>query len=450
MSIVKHHVLLFKPTLLIEYSLLRVSRCWSPYILSLSSTCTSQSIKLLLSVCITMLVSIASGVIAAALASHVAAVPVQQPSVDVSDRYMITLKPKVDLLQHLTMVDDLHGSTISSTIGAKAFRGHIWTYNVTGFQGYAGHFHPNTIKQLRAHSDIDAVEEDQVWHAFRLQDEEEPPYGLALISHKERHVPDDYVYDGSAGEGTYGYVVDTGINVHHEDFQGRAKLGHNVLDVPFEDTVGHGTHVAGTMGSKTYGVAKRSTLIAVKVFAGESGSTADILKGYEWAINDIENKNRQAKAVINMSLGGGFSTTFNKVIDQAFENGVSTVVAAGNSGEDASETSPASAKGAITVAATDSHRDRASFSNFGDHVSVFAPGVDILSTWIGSDTATNKISGTSMASPHVAGLVLYLKGLKDLKDAKDTMKYVTRHAARGIVEDTKGSPDLYAYNDSGK
>ncbi|KAF2154439.1 alkaline proteinase [Myriangium duriaei CBS 260.36] len=373
-------------------------------------------------------------------------------NVDVSDRYIVTLKDGVNAQQHLSFVRDIHAQAMNKRDDARVFAGVDQQYDdVAGYNGYAGHFDKSVIDQLKSHADVEAVEADQIYTTFQVVEQAHATEGLDLISHRKDTNKDNYDYDSSAGSGTYGYVVDTGINLQHKDFEGRASNGYNaVKGVAFKDTAGHGTHVAGTMVSKTYGVAKKAHVIAVKVFDGESGSTSAIMDGYGWAVKDIIKNKRQGHASINMSLGGGFSQAFNKAVDSAYSKGVTTVVAAGNENADASKTSPASAKGAIAVAATDMDRKRAKFSNFGKVVNVFAPGVNILSTWIGSSTATNKISGTSMASPHIAGLVLYLQGLKRLNDAKASRNYLDQIATGKVVSDPHGSPNLFAYNGSGK
>ena len=224
-------------------------------------------------------------------------------------------------------------------------------------------------------------------------------------------------------------------------------MGYNAVGGDATDTVGHGTHVAGTIGSRTYGVSKKATIIGVKVFAGESGSTSVILDGYNWAVNDIVNQGRTGNSVVSMSLGGGFSDAFNQAVANAFNQGITTVVAAGNDNQDASNTSPASTPEAITVGAIQSDNARASYSNFGSILDIFAPGTDILSTWIGSDTATNTISGTSMATPHISGLVLYLQGLEGLATPTDIVNRIVALATSDVISDPgSGSPNKLAFN----
>lgn len=198
----------------------------------------------------------------------------------------------------------------------------------------------------------------------------------------------------------------------HNQFGGRASFGYNAVGGSNADTLGHGTHVAGTIIGSTYGVSKNAQAISVKVFAGQTSATSTILDGFNWAVNDIVAKGRQAKSVINLSLGGPFSAAFNTAVNNAYSSGVLSAIAAGNSNVNAANTSPASAANAITVGSVDSQWRRSTFSNYGAVLDIWAPGTSIISSWIGSNTATNTISGTSMATPHVAGVILYLQGLE--------------------------------------
>jgi subtilisin family serine protease len=197
-------------------------------------------------------------------------------------------------------------------------------------------------------------------------------------------------------------------NVSSQDFGGRASFAGNFADDNDDDVQGHGTHVAGTVGGTTYGVAKATTLLAVKVLDDSgSGTNAGVIAGMEFVVTDAPSRDCSG-VVVNMSLGGGFSQSINDAAEAIVEAGIFLAVAAGNSGADASTFSPASAPSACTVGATDSSDGFASFSNYGSLVDVNAPGVDVLSAYPGDTTDT--LSGTSMASPHVAGLAAYLIG----------------------------------------
>lgn len=181
-----------------------------------------------------------------------------------------------------------------------------------------------------------------------------PSWGLPRISHRENKGQTAYLYPDSAGKGVLAYVIDTGINVEHKEFGGRATFGANMVGGENVDDNGHGTHVAGTIAGSTFGLAKKADLVAVKVLGGSSGSgtNSGVMKGIEWAINDARSKGKSRHCVANMSLGGGFSAALNKVVKTATNSGLTFVVAAGNDGVDASGSSPASSPSAITVAAS--------------------------------------------------------------------------------------------------
>ncbi|RAL12443.1 S8 family peptidase [Aspergillus homomorphus CBS 101889] len=369
-------------------------------------------------------------------------------------KYIVTFKPGTDdakIDEHTAWATNLHKRHLEDRsfteqdlpVGIERH------YKINRFAGYAGSFDDATIAAIRQHADVANVEDDQIWYPDGLITEHNSPWGLGCISHRGL-ASTDYVYDDSAGIGTYAYIVDTGVLSTHDEFAGRALLAYNAVGGQHTDGVGHGTHVAGIIGGRTYGVAKRTSLVSVKVFTGESSSTSVILDGYNWAVNDIVTKNRTSKAVINMSLGGSYSSTFNDAVENAFDEGVLTVVAAGNENRDAARTSPASAPNAVTVAAINRRNSRSNFSNFGSVVDIFAPGEDILSSWIGSDTTTRTISGTSMATPHVTGLTLYLMALEVLSTPTAVTARLKALATRNVVTNTAGSPNLLAYNGNGR
>lgn len=250
--------------------------------------------------------------------------------------------------------------------------------------------------------------------------------GLARISHRPKltfGTFTKYEFEANGGEGVDVYVIDTGINIKHNEFGGRASWGKTIPqnDVD-EDNNGHGTHCAGTIASRKYGVAKAANVIAVKVLGSNgSGSMSDVIAGVVFAARSAAEKAMAAAAerkatgktkhkgsVANMSLGGGKSQALDDAVNGAVDSGLHFAVAAGNDNRDACSFSPAAAEKAVTVGASTLGDERAYFSNFGPCVDVFAPGLNILSTWIGSEDAQNTISGTSMASPHTAGLLAYL------------------------------------------
>jgi oryzin len=212
------------------------------------------------------------------------------------------------------------------------------------------------------------------------------------------------------------------------------------------------SHVAGIIGGTTYGVSKKTTLIAVKVFDGASGTASGVISGFEWAVNDIVSKNRQNTAVINMSLGGSGSTTWDAAITASWAKGVLSVVAAGNENQLASNVSPGRSPEVINVGniqGDDSRFNGGGASNFGDAVDIWAPGTSILSAYRNSDSATARLTGTSMASPQVAGLVSYLRGFEGASSAADVKARVYALATPDLVKDTKGGANLLAFNGVG-
>ncbi|KAI8962589.1 alkaline proteinase [Daldinia sp. FL1419] len=345
----------------------------------------------------------------------------QQKKEIIPNKYIVTLKDGVtseDFKSHVNWARSVHARSLNKrdTVGVER------EYQINKFNAYAGEFDAETLEQIKSHPDVAEIEEDQVYYLFdenpeaskrALTTQTGATWGLGTVSHRDSGST-SYIYDSTAGQGTFAYIIDTGILATHQQFGGRASLAYNAVGGSDADAVGHGTHVAGTIGGSTYGVAKQATILSVKVFQGTSSSTSIILDGYNWAVNDIISKNRQSKSALSLSLGGGFSSAFNNAVQSAFESGVLSVVAAGNSATDAGSTSPASAANALTIGAIDSSWNIASYSNYGSVVDVFAPGTDVLSSWIGGNTATNTISGTSMATPHVTGLSLYLIALEGL------------------------------------
>ena len=382
--------------------------------------------------------------------------------------YMVVLKDGInsaDFFAHQNLIS-------SAQLSANSFHGedaqgirHV--YDLEGhLQGYAGKFTDDVLDYIRAQPEVEYVEmdtlvsvevmpqsEDKVWDVKYDDDlavaaqsamhtskvgaydiEKGAPWGLARISHRKRlglSTFNKYVYQGDGGEGVTAYVIDTGINIKHVEFEGRARWGKTMPqnDVD-EDGNGHGTHCAGTIGSRKYGVAKKAELVAVKVLgSGGSGSMSDVTGGVLWAVEDAKKLTAQFRAnphsaaakkhkgfVANMSLGGGKSPTLDKAVNGAVTSGMHFGVAAGNENQDACNVSPAGASNPVTVGASTVQDERAYFSNKGKCVDIFAPGLNILSTWNTGPTSVNTISGTSMASPHIVGLLAYLLSIYGTAD----------------------------------
>jgi len=286
------------------------------------------------------------------------------------------------------------------------------------FNGYAGKMSQDSLSFLLDQPEIDYVEQDGMAHIVDYFDKPDPnvapgkpkdacttqegaTWGLSRTSKIELAIDGKYSYDLD-GTGVYSYVIDTGVYWQHNDFEGRASWGANFVDQDNFDGNGHGTHCAGTVGGATYGMAKKTRIIGVKVLsAGGSGAWSGVISGINWVANDSTHR----PATANMSLGGGKVQAVNDALDAASLHGnVVMVCAAGNNNGDTCNFSPASAPQAVAVGATDNGDRKATFSNHGRCMHLFAPGVGITSTWIGNPDADNTISGTSMAAPHVCGM----------------------------------------------
>jgi subtilisin family serine protease len=269
-------------------------------------------------------------------------------------------------------------------------------------KGFAGELSDEAAAALRADPDVAYVEQDQ--EVTTVGTQANATWGLDRIDQQALPLSTTYGYAGE-GAGVTAYIIDTGILTEHTEFGGRAAFGANYADRKDTDCNGHGTHVAGTVGGAAYGVAKRVRLVGVKVLnCRGSGTNSGVIAGIDWVA-----QNRVRPAVANLSLGGGASLAVDQAVGRLVGAGVFVAVAAGNESQDACNASPARAPEATTVGATTRTDARASYSNFGKCVDIFAPGSAITSAWHTGTAAINTISGTSMASPHVAGAgALYL------------------------------------------
>jgi serine protease len=281
---------------------------------------------------------------------------------------------------------------------------------------------------------------DQAVHATTTQSD--PTWGLDRLDQRPTTGDSKYSY-GTTGAGVTAYIVDTGIRSTHNQFAGRAASGYDFVDNDGDasDCNGHGTHVSGTVGGSTYGVAKAVSLVGVRVLdCGGSGSFAGVIAGIDWVT-----VNHLGPSVLNMSLAGGGYQPMDDAVAAATAAGVTVVVAAANNDDDACNYSPARAPSAITVGATDDTDTRAWFSNWGSCVDLIAPGVDVLSAWSTADDAVNTISGTSMASPHVAGIVARYQQAHPGDSPAQVTAALLAAATPNKVIDPKGSPNLIAY-----
>jgi subtilisin family serine protease len=294
-------------------------------------------------------------------------------------------------------------------------------------------------------SGVAAVEPDAVVTTQVTQSN--APWGLDRIDQRNRPLSTTYNYTRT-GTGVRAYIIDTGIRFAHGDFGGRAVTGYDAVDGgSADDCNGHGTHVASTVGGARYGVAKSVTLVGVRVLNCQgSGTTSGVVAGIDWATS---NHQAGTPAVANLSLGGGASTAIDSAINRLIADGVTTVVAAGNSSANACNSSPARVPAALTVAASDRTDRFASFSNRGSCVDIIAPGVSITAAWYTSNTATATISGTSMASPHAAGAAAkVLQGTPSASPASVVSTLVTS-ATTGVVTGVPtGTPNRLLYSNS--
>ncbi|WDE10557.1 S8 family serine peptidase [Thalassomonas haliotis] len=365
----------------------------------------------------------------------------------IAGQYIVVYKkPEVIKLGDKKALADFTTSTTNelvNTLGLDVQR----QYN-TALSGILVTADKAKLASLLAHPSVDFVEQDSrvsVDPGYSIN-QANPTWGLDRID--QRALPLDKQFNPSQqGTGVTAFVIDTGINVSHNDFGGRASSGWDFIDGDnnANDCHGHGTHVAGTVGGTTWGVAKQANLVGVRVLScSGSGSNSGVIAGVDWVAN-----NANGPSVANMSLGGGKSTALNNAVAGAVNSGVFFAVAAGNDNGNACNKSPASEPSAYTVGSTSSNDNRSSFSNYGTCLDIYAPGSSIKSAWIGSNSATNTISGTSMASPHVAGTAaLYLDADPSLSPAQLSAQ-LTANATANVVGDAKtGSPNLLVYTES--
>ncbi|WP_440682643.1 S8 family peptidase [Cysteiniphilum halobium] len=381
-----------------------------------------------------MLIISASFISFASLHAEARLVAMDSPN-RVADQYIVVLKsqPSVGFSNNAQYINSVEAQITQH--GAKVLD--TYQYALSGMAITATKSQLQNIQQNPA---VEYIESNQRFSINETQ--QNPDWGLDRIDQRNLPLNNKYTYDTS-GQGVSVYVIDTGINAEHQDFKNRVGVGYDAVDkdnTP-QDCQGHGTHVAGTVMGTVYGVAKGATVHAVRVLGCDgSGTTADIIEGIDWVI-----KTHQGPSVANMSLGGGISPALDQAVASGVKSGITFVVAAGNDDYDACAYSPARSDVAITVGATNQWDNRASFSNYGQCVDIFAPGVDIRSDSNTDNSGSLVLSGTSMASPHVAGVVaLYLQEYPKASP-KEVEAWLLQNATKDEVINPNGSPNLLLY-----
>ncbi|UYQ64186.1 S8 family peptidase [Streptomyces peucetius] len=334
------------------------------------------------------------------------------------------------------------GKALAAEYGAEIKK----TYTAA-LNGYAVELSEKQAKKFAADPAVESVVQNRVFTISGTQPSP-PSWGLDRIDQKSLPLNQSYTYPDSAGEGVTAYIIDTGVRITHNDFGGRATYGYDAIDNDnaAQDGHGHGTHVAGTVAGSSFGVAKKAKIVGVRVLNNQgSGTTAQVVAGIDWVT-----RNAVKPAVANMSLGGGVDTALDNAVRNSIASGVTYAVAAGNDGSNASNYSPARVAEAITVGSTTSSDARSSFSNYGSVLDIFAPGSSITSAWNSSDSATNTISGTSMATPHVAGgAALYLAQNKSATPAQVSSALASAATSGVVGNPGSGSPNRLLYVGTG-
>ncbi|KJZ76395.1 Cuticle-degrading protease [Hirsutella minnesotensis 3608] len=343
--------------------------------------------------------------------------------------------------------DGMSIAAVDETVQALSSKAdHVYNH---AFRGFAGALSDKDIQTLRSHPDVDYLEQDAIITLTSIVQQDGADWGLARLSSRTPGGT-TYSYDDSAGAGSCAYVIDTGVDGSHPDFEGRASMLKSFIDGEETDGNGHGTHCAGTIGSATYGVAKKTSIYGVKVLTDAgSGALSGVIAGMDYVAQDSKSRSCPKGSVANMSLGGGYSAAINQAAAALVSSGVFLAVAAGNDNGDASNTSPASEPTVCCIGASDISDNRSSFSNYGSPVKVFAPGTNIKSTWLNG--GVNTISGTSMATPHITGLGAYLAALEGFSSpdalCKRIQSLATKNALSGVPD---GTVNYLAFNGVGQ
>ncbi|GAB7049813.1 S8 family serine peptidase [Catenuloplanes indicus] len=341
----------------------------------------------------------------------------------IKDSYIVVLRDDAATGRSAHVAGDL----------AKRYGGKVRASFSSAVRGFTTEMSRTAARRLAADPAVKFVEQDRRVRISGTQSN--PTWGLDRVD--QRNLPLSRSYTSTSASNVTAYVLDTGVRISHQDFGGRARHGWDFVDndAVADDCQGHGTHVAGTVGGTAYGVAKDVKLVSVRVLGCDgSGSYSQIIAGVDWVT-----RNAAKPAVVNMSLGGSASASLDDAVQRSINSGVTYVLAAGNDNRDACASSPARLPAGITVGATESNDARASFSNWGGCLDLFAPGARILSAARTGDTATATMSGTSMAAPHVAGAAALVLGANPLATPQQVRDALTGAATTGKVTGANGS-----------
>ncbi len=373
---------------------------------------------------------LAGSVLALAACSNDQATPVAAPR-DSAPLLSVSGK-KIDGDYIVVLKEGANARSVAAVAGVEP--GFVYTAAVNGF---SASLNEGQLNALQHNPNVDYIEPDQEMQAAVTQSG--ATWGLDRIDQRNRPLSGTYTYTTTASN-VYAYIIDTGIYASHSQFGGRASNVYDALGGNGTDCNGHGTHVAGTVGSATYGVAKGVRLRGLRTLnCSGSGATSGIIAAIDWV-----RVNRTNPAVANLSLGGGYSSTLNTAINNLANSGVFVAVAAGNENQNACNVSPASAASATTVAASTSSDAKASYSNYGSCVDLYAPGSSITSTWLNGGTSS--ISGTSMASPHVAGVGALYKGNYGDASSSTIDSWIKNNSTASVITgNPSGTPNRLLY-----
>ncbi|KAI1431564.1 subtilisin-like protease [Xylaria sp. CBS 124048] len=397
-------------------------------------------------------------VVAVLVAAVRAAAPLyrKDDSNGIADHYIVAMKKGLPASTIQSHFDSIRAKTLKMATGKKGF---VRSYEIGEFHAYHIECDEATLRVIRDSELIDYVSSDGL---LRMQTPVSPmldpvgqlipqthdmSWGLGRISHRLANVT-KYTSVGllPGSQPSIAYVLDSGIRTTHHEFGSRASWGKTFIeDCLDDDEDGHGTHVAGIIMGDTTGVDNTTLGIAIKVINQGQGPISAMVAGLEWAVQHAQNNSHIDRSVINISIGSDYCQMFNDAVKATVDAGMTVVVAAGNGGIDACTQSPASEPSAITVGAIDSLDNRV--CNYGSCVDIFAPGINILSTFNGDNMDYAILSGTSMASPHVTGLAAYLIARKNLTTPGDVWECIKELATPDQVQNaTEGTPNLIAFN----